>query len=1336
MIPGSNDNNESLSTKEPSSTNYESSMTCQRFVTSPELSRYSIYVDPIIHVVICLTCSKAVHLDNVRSHLVSHDFKGVPKGPDLRSFLIKLGALPTNCISFPTNAIEPIVGLDIIDGFKCLEGDCDYISTSENTRQTHFREQHSQQYANGVPRSTETIQVQLLYGFQRDRVVLKVSHTSNRLRPTTTDAYERYMSQVASRKSTDPPTYQPPPDQRPEKLSHFLQFTGWGSVLEGKDIAAIQELVKSPLKQDRFYPIIAGCRSYYQHIASKLPGISDLFLRWVNTSKTDLENKPFQVPQTEKYLFDCSDYEAHFLVFIMRTVNNLNPDGYSPLLTLKQIDAAKALNVALDQPEGPESQLFAPIHSLAYTLISACQPEVAGNQFLSPHILYLIYSNILPDSVFKTPEAISKCLSKLSWVTRGTAVCEALEREDDYPDGLLGFYNAVLKPMLTEGANFPMTHIRATFHKIWWLIKCSPHIPSCLISADKSCVTYNGTPVLISDIPAWYQRLLHEAEVLLKKALLGLAFPEFEELVTKRLDASKPLDAFIDIHNKRDVGYSFLTEAKNGLKDFESALLLKIFKNEKLNSQFYVYDLVGNPYPRAGRQMAWFHDVSKLIDILFVGSHVGPGGVARGTEVQTLSSVNVEECPRSLYIMHGYLTSILQYNKTRHNTQTGKLIARFFPPRLGRLFLYYLAIIRPLEKVWADDVFGAGKSSEYRHLVFVRHANPMLSHHFSKALYDSSLDHIHIGLGIRDYRQFIKAILRIVLDIDYESGKLEDDSSIDVSDASFGHSRAIGATYGLSYTDLPNLGGDLLRVHQKYCEHVHRWLGEGQPLPKRVDPLNMTQMTSLFDNMSNLVDKALERNPTQETVVSTIKDAVTDALKAGIQHILTPAIGNAVTSETSHALSNMPWQYLIGADTRVPEDCHTPVVVRPSTLRSLRRLLDEGATPKSPEQSQLLQLAFDHRFHVIGILPTGGGKSVIYQAPAFCDKSGITVSIFPFRTLTQDQLIQASNLGIRVATWPERPSQLADSNARGSLYPPFNPDQTQLVCVSMDHAGHEDFLPWLQAILEASHLKRVVVDEAHELLMGEDQACITNLCKIRQLKVPIICLSATLTPAAVPSLIDFFGFPSSLLRIVRADTPRPSIAYHAVQVTEEELFSAIVREIENFPLKEHERGLVFCNSYQDCNALNTLTGIPVYYGQSDEHNMDPRADMWQSGNVQRLICTSGFGNGVNNSHCRHVVHCRDPKKLCRYIQETGRAGRDGEKARAVLFFTNIPGVSNIKAPDAAGQLAMSQYLSLGNQCRRLVISSWSDGKERLQSCSSIPAAELCDWCSITLASDI
>lgn len=154
--------------------------------------------------------------------------------------------------------------------------------------------------------------------------------------------------------------------------------------------------------------------------------------------------------------------------------------------------------------------------------------------------------------------------------------------------------------MLTEGANYPFTHIRAAFHKIWWLVNTTPHIGSCIISADRSCITVRGTPVLIADIPAWYKGLVTKAEGQLDKVLCGLIFPEFDKLVAQRLSASAPQDAFIDVHNNQEVGYSFITERKNKLGEYGEALLAAIFDNNELGSRFYIYDNDGNPHSRPG----------------------------------------------------------------------------------------------------------------------------------------------------------------------------------------------------------------------------------------------------------------------------------------------------------------------------------------------------------------------------------------------------------------------------------------------------------------------------------------------------------------------------------------------------------------------------------------------------------------------------------------------------------------------------------------------------------------------------------------------------------------
>jgi hypothetical protein len=149
---------------------------------------------------------------------------------------------------------------------------------------------------------------------------------------------------------------------------------------------------------------------------------------------SDLSNQPHHLQQTEKYHFECCDYMAHFIIFVLRTFRN--PSPYHPLyLTSEQINAAQDLDDALDNPH---IQLTGRIHSLCYALMSTSRPEIADDQFLCPHVVFLVFSNLRADGVFETTETISKYLSKLTWDIRSTAVQEAFEHREDYPEGLLG----------------------------------------------------------------------------------------------------------------------------------------------------------------------------------------------------------------------------------------------------------------------------------------------------------------------------------------------------------------------------------------------------------------------------------------------------------------------------------------------------------------------------------------------------------------------------------------------------------------------------------------------------------------------------------------------------------------------------------------------------------------------------------------------------------------------------------------------------------------------------------------------------------------------------------
>jgi hypothetical protein len=108
---------------------------------------------------------------------------------------------------------------------------------------------------------------------------------------------------------------------------------------------------------------------------------------------------------------------------------------------------------------------------------------------------------------------------------------------------------------------------------------------------------------MIADIPRWYKNLLKEGEELLDKALLGLKFPEFEELIARRLDPKNLRDAFVDNHGKEDAGYSFLTDNRNELEQFEGILLKRIYEDDDLRNQFFATGPDGTLYSRAGKPL-------------------------------------------------------------------------------------------------------------------------------------------------------------------------------------------------------------------------------------------------------------------------------------------------------------------------------------------------------------------------------------------------------------------------------------------------------------------------------------------------------------------------------------------------------------------------------------------------------------------------------------------------------------------------------------------------------------------------------------------------------------
>lgn len=297
--------------------------------------------------------------------------------------------------------------------------------------------------------------------------------------------------------------------------------------------------------------------------------------------------------------------------------------------------------------------------------------------------------------------------------------------------------------------------------------------------------------------------------------------------------------------------------------------------------------------------------------------------------------------------------------------------------------------------------------------------------------------------------------------------------------------------------------------------------------------------------------------------------------------------------------------------------------------------------------------------------------------------------IIPFNALLQDLISEATRLQIKVATWPDKTYRL--DLKRFVDYIPVDVNVHRLVLVSAHEAGDPIFLTWMRNLVSVHLLKRVVIDEAHEPLGSADyRHCMKDLKVIAELGVQLVFLTATLSPRSEENLLQFFNIPPNLSITIRAPTSCPEISYRFRRMPD---LTAMVRRIQEVvvttPLAKHERGLIFANSYHDCDMLSDLLKVPKYYGQMSATVKSSAFRQWTMGKYQWIIATSALGHGINNKFVRYILHFRAAGDIFRYAQETGRGGQDGQTAIAETIYVNIPWIKEVGSADDRGEIAMN-----------------------------------------------
>ena len=296
----------------------------------------------------------------------------------------------------------------------------------------------------------------------------------------------------------------------------------------------------------------------------------------------------------------------------------------------------------------------------------------------------------------------------------------------------------------------------------------------------------------------------------------------------------------------------------------------------------------------------------------------------------------------------------------------------------------------------------------------------------------------------------------------------------------------------------------------------------------------------------------------------------------------------------------------------------------------------------------------------LGLMPTGGGKSITFQVPALAQE-GVCIVITPLIALMKDQVQHLREHGILAdAIYADKSRseilQTLDNAIFGGV---------KILYVSPDRLASDMF----QTKLRHIHVSFITVDEAHCISQwGYDfRPSYLQIASIREMKpgIPILALTATATPEVVDDIQERLHFKEK--NVFKMSFERKNLAY-------------VVREAED---KQGEMihilqsvggsAIVYARSRKRTKEMAQLLsqqGITAtfYHAGLDPDVKDQRQKAWQKDEVRVMCATNAFGMGIDKPDVRVVIHIDCPDSLEAYFQEAGRAGRDGQKSYAVLLY--------------------------------------------------------------------
>jgi superfamily II DNA helicase RecQ len=849
------------------------------------------------------------------------------------------------------------------------------------------------------------------------------------------------------------------------------------------------------------------------------------------------------------------------------------------------------------------------------------------------------------------------------------------------------------------------------------------------VSWDNEDAIYKDVRLSVLGVQSMLQAAMQEAEKLLYKHLL--LCDEYKDQPTIELGLPEiPWDELIDNAADVIIGHSFVTNLLQILPESNGWIFGKIWANAALRMAWVEGD--SEAEFKLLEKKAWHYGnyLEEFLECLLFILHLCGGQAARSLELLTLRHRNTANGGiRNILYDRGLIMLVAGYHKGFSKTERLKVIHRFLPREVSVLVIYYLWLVLPF---WEDV-----------------QANVLDKTEFSANLWapEETLDDLNHDDGKNGY----------------ETGSDSDDRSDGEEDTS-GHPqrgrqiKAKGCSLGPGpHWTSARMTRILRRMSLKGCKKgftISSWRHLSIAITRRYFRNGTTAHTTLISEADegygsdNDSDSDIERDSPWDS------QACHTSLTAGLIYgrLITEGCFETNERRVNFRFISEEWHRLLGfpsaldgfGDVLIPgRKRKTPSlhyeVMRNLQLRrwkALRRInIDQELCRLYGDdvrfrgkQREAVNAIMMNKSPVVIIMGTGSGKSLCFMLPAASCPGGLTVVIVPLVSLQGDLMDRCQKLKISCAEWKSDRV----------------PGDVSIVFVTPESAMTKRFLDFLESRRVMAKVDRIVVDECHTIMEGS----LTFRPKLRELGtlalvgLQMVYLTATLPPADEATFFSMVNARREDVVMIRAKTTRHNVAYSVRSVTAttaKEAIAAVVEEarvtidqkLEEYPWPA--KIIVYCQRVEATEDLAGKLGCDAYHREIDTRDgKAERLKFWMSGTKREqygdgrvIVATNALGLGIDVPDIRAVVHVEMPFRMADYAQQSGRAGRDGQRSEAIVIRLDAQGSSTRPRPLIAEHAAADSYIR-GDVCRRVILDSVMDGRNNREGCEE--GEEICDIC--------